>query len=80
MRTSISRWGNSLAVRIPRAIAIDAGLHLGGSLQLEVDGGRLILTPIRVPLTSLDALLERVTDDNIHGSVETGAPVGNEAW
>ena len=80
MQTSISQWGNSLAVRIPRTIAIAAGLHLGSSFQLEVDGDRLILTPIRVPLTPLDALLDLVTNDNIHGSVETGAPVGNEAW
>ncbi len=80
MDTSVSKWGNSLAVRIPRTVAIDAGLHLGSALKMEVDGDRLILTPVRVPRTTLDALLERVTDDNTHSAIETGAPIGNEAW
>ena len=59
MRATISKWGNSLGLRIPRGIAEDAGLTEGSTIDLRVENGRLIGEPIAVE--DLDALLARVS-------------------
>jgi antitoxin MazE len=80
MRTAVAQWGNSLAIRIPRTVAADAGIGKGTRLQVEVEAGRIVLTPVEVPAITLEALLAGVTDQNIHGEIATGSVVGDEAW
>ena len=79
MRAPVRRWGNSLAIRIPKALAERSRLAEGTEVELAVDGGRLVVTPVS-PVPSLDDLLARVTDENRHGEVGTGSAVGREAW
>jgi antitoxin MazE len=73
-------WGHSLAVRIPRTVADQAGIKPGTLVDLAVEDGRIIVTPIRVAALTLDGLLAAVTNENVHGAFPTGTPVGNEAW
>lgn len=79
MRVTIRKWGNSLALRIPRTFAADACLVSGSEVDMAVEDGRLVIAPIHSGLT-LDALLNAVTPENLHGEVETWRPIGREAW
>lgn len=73
------RWGNSLAVRIPKNVADEAHLAEGDKLVLQVEApGTVAIKSIERP--TLDQLLERITDENLHNEVRWGKPVGNEAW
>lgn len=78
MNARVQRWGNSLAIRIPRAYAADLGVREGSEVELTLDGRALIVTPSAIP--SLDALLEGITDTNRHDELEPGPPEGGETW
>jgi antitoxin MazE len=80
MRVRVQRWGNSLAVRIPRPYAADAGLREGSTAELRVEDGRIVLEPVRIPKYRLEDLLERVSEDNLHPEVEAEGPVGRGIW
>lgn len=80
METRIGKWGNSLAVRIPQSVASQVGLSLNAAVELTPRGEKLVISVLERPVAELDALLARVTDDNLHGEVETGPSVGGEAW
>ena len=80
MRLRVQKWGNSLALRIPAAFARETGIGSGAEVDLTLDDGRLIITPSSVGPYSLTELLDGVTEDNRHDSVETGAPLGRETW
>ena len=80
MQTKIQKWGNSLGLRIPRAFAEEAGVGAGAEVELSVRGGDLVVSPKRRVKYRLDALLEQITPRNRHDEVDTGTPVGREAW
>jgi antitoxin MazE len=80
MQTKIQKWGNSLAVRIPKAFAEEAGLDTDSAVDIQVVDGHIHIIPIKKPVYDLDDLLENITPDNLHGEVDTGDAVGNEAW
>jgi antitoxin MazE len=78
--TIIAKWGNSLAVRLPQAIAKEARFAEGDRLSLELDaGGSIVLRPTRRRYT-LDQLTSRITAKNRHGETDWGAPTGKESW
>ena len=79
MQTRIQRWGNSLGLRIPKAFAEQAGVEAGSEVDLALEDGELIIRPAR-PKYGLAALVRGITDENVHAEVETGPPVGREAW
>lgn len=79
MQTKVQRWGNSLAVRIPKAFADDLGLGEDSSVDMELTEGRLTLSPA-APVYTLDDLLAGVTDENLHPEVPTGPAIGKEVW
>jgi len=79
METRIQKWGNSLAIRIPKPFALEVGLEQNSLVAVSVSEGKLILEPVK-PSYSLEELLAQVTKDNLHQEVETGLSVGNEAW
>ena len=78
MRATVSRWGNSLGLRIPRGIAEDAGLAEGSVLDLRVENGRLIGEPVVVE--NLESLLAKVTPKNVHRELLVDSPRGREIW
>ncbi len=80
MRASVQRWGNSLAIRIPKALAQDTRLGQGSEVEVTLERGRLVVAPVREPRYSLGRLLKGVTAKNRHREVESGRPVGAEAW
>jgi antitoxin MazE len=79
MQTQIGKWGNSLAVRIPRTYAADLHLSDGTEVEVSVVDGQLVLRPIERPLT-LEELVARITPENVHEETDWGPPVGRESW
>jgi antitoxin MazE len=79
MRTEIAKWGNSLAVRLPKSLAADLGLSEGVPVELSIDAGRLVVAPAR-PKYRLADLLAQITPENRHDEVDWGAPKGTEEW
>ncbi len=79
MIAQVARWGNSLALRIPNALAQTLSVREGKSVSLLIEDGRLIVTPIEtVPVYKLDELLAGITPETLHAEVDYGEPVGNE--
>ena len=79
MKTTIQKWGNSLAVRIPRPFAEEIHLEENTAVDLTIRSGKLVIVPAERELT-LESLVEQITDENRHDEVETGTRVGNEVW
>jgi antitoxin MazE len=80
MRTRVQKWGNSLALRIPRAFVAEAGLQRETPVELSLANGKLVITPIAKPKLPLKQLLAKVTTENLHHEVDTGPAMGNETW
>jgi len=77
--TQVSRWGNSLGLRLPKAVAREAQLDEGDTVEVSVDNGAIVIRPSR-PRYSLDELVRRITQKNRHGESDWGGPLGDEAW
>jgi antitoxin MazE len=77
---TISKWGNSLAVRIPAAFADSAGLKEGTEVEIKVQSGRLIVAPIRKHRFDLRRLIDQITPENRHDLIDWGKPRGKEVW
>ena len=80
MITKIQKWGNSLAVRIPKPYASEMKIGDGASIEMMVEEGALVITPAHESEWTLEALLAEVTDENIHEEWEAGPPRGRESW
>ncbi len=73
----VSKWGTSLAVRIPKVIAQQWGVREGSTIELVPDGDILLL---RKRTYDLDALLDRISPENLHQEQDWGSAQGAEAW
>ena len=73
MKTSVQKWGNSLAVRIPKAFAEGLGWRENAPVEMAVDGELLVVKTDRERTWDLDTLLAGVTDDNVHPAWEAGS-------
>ena len=80
MQTTIKKWGNSLALRIPKLFANNVNLKINKTVDISIDKGSIIITPINKKEYSLEELLKGVNKSNLHGEIDTGAPVGKEIW
>jgi antitoxin MazE len=80
MKLKIKKWGNSLALRIPRAFAMETNLHDNSVVELITRDGELVILPVIENEFTLADLLEGVNGDNLHGEITTGTPVGAESW
>lgn len=86
MQSKVQRWGNSLAIRIPKAYATEMGLDNDSPIQLLYVEGRLIIEAYEPEETEeddiedIDELVSQITDENMHDYIDTGPAVGNEVW
>ena len=80
MRTRIQKWGNSLALRIPKTFASEAGIQKETPVEVSLADGKLVITPVAEPKLTLEQLLANVTKENLHHEVDTGPATGNEMW
>jgi antitoxin MazE len=80
VKTRVQKWGNSLALRIPKAFAEEVGLRINGTVELSLVRGALVVRPVAHPPLTLDELLRGIKDDNIPSEWDSGPPVGKEVW
>jgi antitoxin MazE len=80
MEIQVQKWGNSLAIRIPKSFAIETHITNGSFVNLSLSEGKLIATPIYKKKYSLTDLMQSVSEDNIHEEIISGDSVGKEIW
>ena len=80
MRTKIGRWGNSLALRVPRHLANEAGLTEGAVVELIPRHDGFVVAAVTEEVPPLEELLARITDANLHQPVDSGPAIGAETW
>ena len=81
---TVRRWGNSLALRIPREIAVALGLDESTEVELDTKDGTLVVVPRRAPDYSLEDMLKGCRPSDFRQSAEeaqwlTEGPTGKEA-
>jgi antitoxin MazE len=74
MFANVSKWGNSLGVRIPSSIAKQLGISEGVPVELIVEDDHLLIHKVY----RLESLLAQITPENIHSEIDAGSPVGRE--
>ena len=84
MKIEFAKWGNSLAVRIPAALAQEVGAREGKPAEITVENGALVLKPLARPKKrrryTLEELLKGMTSENLHPETDWGPPRGKEVW
>ena len=80
MEGVVKKWGNSAAVRIPASVLAAAHLELDQTVDVREERGRIVIEPKRQKPFTLAELVDGITADNVHATIDTGAPAGREAW
>jgi antitoxin MazE len=78
-RVALAKWGNNLALRLPKATVKAMGVAEGSEVAIKVAKGTLVATPLgRKP--KLDELIKTISTRNRHEAIDWGKPVGREVW
>lgn len=80
MTTTLQKWGNSLAVRIPKTVANDVAIGEGEMVDLQIANGQIVIAPIRGKKYRCDELVMRINRKNRHAEVPAGKRRGREVW
>jgi len=78
MTTKIQKWGNSLALRIPKSFAEAINLKAGTNINLKLEKNRLVVSKDKKQNYKLNELLLKISDKNIHKEIDYGKPAGKE--
>jgi len=76
MHVNVTKWGNSLGVRIPRVLANKVGIHEGTPVDVSIQDHHIVISKGY----SLESLLNQVTSENIHKEIQAGTSCGKEIW
>jgi antitoxin MazE len=77
MKTTITPWGNSLAIRIPKPFAVQSGMMEGAEVTLTLKNNCIVISKAQ---KNLDSLLAQINSENLHRETDTGESLGNESW
>ncbi len=80
METRMQKWGNSLALRIPKLICKEAGLKYNSRVRITLKDRQIVVEAVEPDALTLEDMLDEVTSDNLHGETESSGPVGAEIW
>jgi len=80
MKTLVRRWGNSLALRIPKIFADEISVREGDEVEMRVTKGRLIVVPRPTPDYHLADLVAQIRPGNLHKEIVVPGPRGKEVW
>jgi antitoxin MazE len=80
MKTQVKKWGNSLALRIPKVFAEQMAMLPNSPVEISIVDGKLVVNPLYKPEFTLEDLLAEITEENLHHEVDTGVAVGKEVW
>lgn len=78
MTVTLKKWGNSLALRIPKDLLKTLDVESNSPMELSVKNGVLIVKPKKSNL--LETLVSKINSDNLHKEIDTGKSVGHEEW
>ncbi len=79
MRIKIQKWGNSLAIRIPKAFAKETNIENGSFVDLRIENQHMVIDPIENRQQyDLNSMLQNINESNIHAEIDFGEPVGQE--
>jgi antitoxin MazE len=78
MKARIQKWGNSLALRIPKAFAAETNLKQNSVVDISLVEGKIVVSRASRTAYSLENLLAGVTEDNLHSEVDFGPSMGKE--
>ena len=77
MQVLLSKWGNSLGLRLPKALAAEIGVSDGQKVEVRAEGGRILVEPVREALT-WEKMMENVTPEAMREAWDWGEDVGRE--
>jgi antitoxin MazE len=80
MKTKIQKWGNSLAVRLPKSVVEQKSLVEGEGVSVAIKDGVITIEQIKKPKYTLNELVSKITPENRHAEIDWGEPVGKEIW
>jgi len=80
LETQVKKWGNSLGLRLPKAITTQAKIFDGTMVNLVYKKNRIEIVPVKKEEYSLDEMLLGITEGNKHIETDSGESVGNEIW
>lgn len=80
MRSQITKWGNSMAVRIPKEILEQTGIKAQQAVDIRAQEGAIVIEPALSREEQLNQLLDQITPENRHEFIDFGEPVGKEIW
>ena len=80
MKTVVQQWGNSLALRIPKAFAQQTSIRKGSPVSLSVENGHMIVKPLKRRKYTLQELVSKITPQNRHPEIDWGKRMGKENW
>jgi antitoxin MazE len=78
VQVAVKKWGNSLAIRIPKDVVHSLDITNNTIVEMSVKKGTLVIRPKQKD--HLEALVEKITPENLHGEIDTVEAVGNEEW
>ena len=73
----VGKWGSSLAVRIPKAVAEQCGISEGAAMEMDVQSGRIVMWKRNY---DIEDMVNRITAGNLHPEEDMGPSQGNERW
>jgi antitoxin MazE len=83
MRTEFLKWGNSIALRVPKVVAEEIGASEGKQADMTVENGALVVkvtSKKKRRRYSLESLIAKITPENVHPETDWGPRRGNEVW
>ena len=80
MKTLVQRWGNSLALRIPKTFAEEIAVREGDEIEMSVAKGRLVVSPRPARHYHLADLVAGIRPANLHKEIVVDGPQGREIW
>lgn len=80
MQTKVVKWGNSLAIRIPKSIAAQVDIRAQDALTIEVEAGNVVLKPLARNVYRLNDLVKQITRYNVQHELLSDTPIGRESW
>lgn len=78
MKTQIGKWGNSLAIRIPKYIAEELALGAADEIDCRVESGKIVIELLRDEDYTLEKLLAMPIEKE--EEIDWGIPKGEEVW
>lgn len=80
MLAKAQKWGNSLAVRLPKSLAEECRIEVDTPIEIVREDNLIIIKPVQKKRFLLDSLLAEITEENVHAEVPAGRPAGKEIW